>query len=232
MRGVDSGNWLEALEAKEAIGTALATFEGLRICLTCSFQAEGVVLLDLLRKRVSRIPVLFLDTGYHFAETYEFRDRLAKEWSLNVVNLYPRQTVSEQESQFGILHRTDPARCCQMRKVEPLLAALEDFDVWFTGLRREQSVTRRNVKKAEKHVLSSGKELWKINPLADWTASKVWTYLDANAIPWLPPYDEGYTSIGCEPCTAMPSDLEDPRSGRWGGARLECGLHTFSIRTG
>jgi phosphoadenosine phosphosulfate reductase len=190
------------------------------------------VVLDLLRKQIPRIPVLFLDTGYHFRETCDFRDRLRKEWSLNLVSIHPRQTAEEQESQFGILHRTDPARCCQLRKVDPLFAALENFDVWFTGLRRDQSPTRRNLKKVEKHVLPSGKLIRKISPLADWTASQVWTYLDANAIPWLPLYAEGYMSIGCEPCTVIPSDLRNPRSGRWGGARLECGLHTISLKIG
>jgi phosphoadenosine phosphosulfate reductase len=88
------------------------------------------------------------------------------------------------------------------------------------------------VRKVERHALPGGKTLWKISPLADWTSSQIWTYLDANAIPWLPLYDEGYGSIGCEPCTSLPADLENPRSGRWGGARLECGLHTISTRVG
>ncbi len=200
-------------------------------CLTSSFQAEDMVVLHLLRKRIPNVPVLFLETGYHFTKTYEYRDRMAREWSLNLVNVLPAQTVREQESAFGILYRSDPTRCCQLRKVEPLMRALEPFDLWFTGLRREQSPTRRNLKKVELHRLPSGKTLWKVSLLADWKWEQVWDYTDANKIPYLPQYDEGYLSIGCEPCTALPVDPDNPRSGRWGGTKLECGIHTFSSRT-
>lgn len=200
----------------------------LRACLTCSFQAEDIVVLNLLRKRLPDIPVLFLDTGYHFAETYQFRDKLAREWNLTLVNVLPRQTVREQESEFGILYRESPAQCCHLRKVDPLMESLEPFDVWFTGLRREQSPTRKNLKKVEQHRLPTGKILLKVSPLSDWTWSQVWEYTGANDLPYLPQYDRGYTSIGCEPCTAVPTDPEHPRSGRWGGRKLECGIHTFS----
>src|SRR5262252_191725 len=115
-------------------------------CITCSFQAEDMIVLDFLRQRLPRIPVLFLDTGYHFPETYAYRDQMAKAWNLNVQNLAAKQSVAEQEAQFGILNQTDPKRCCHLRKVEPLFAALDRFDVWFTGLRREQSPTRKNLK--------------------------------------------------------------------------------------
>jgi phosphoadenosine phosphosulfate reductase len=172
--------------------------------------------------------VLFLDTGYHFAQTYEYRDNMAKEWALQLVNVLPRQTAPEQESAFGTLYQTDPTRCCQLRKVDPLLGALEPFDVWFTGLRREQSPTRKNLKKIELHRLPTGKTLWKVSLLADWNWEQVWHYVNANGISHLPQYDDGYLSIGCEPCTALPVDPNNPRSGRWGGTKLECGIHTFS----
>jgi phosphoadenosine phosphosulfate reductase len=200
-------------------------------CLTCSFQAEDIVVLDLLRKRIPKIPVLFLETGYHFAETYDFRDQLAREWNLNLVNVTPKKTVAQQESELGILYRDEPTKCCQLRKVEPLFAALEPFEVWFTGLRREQSPTRKNLSKAEDHRLPSGKTVLKVSPLADWTWAKVWEYTGANHLNYLPQYDRGYVSIGCEPCTAPPADPGNPRSGRWGGKKLECGIHTFSERT-
>src|SRR6202167_6749971 len=116
------------------------------VCLTFSFQAEDMIVLDLLRKRLPEIPVLFLDTGYHFAETYAYRDRMQKEWNLNLKNLAAKQSVAAQESAFGILNRTDPTRCCHLRKVEPLMEGLQDYEVWFTGLRREQSPTRKNLK--------------------------------------------------------------------------------------
>jgi len=221
---------LETRSAEELLELVLAGRTAPRACLTCSFQAEDIIVLDLLRKRIPRIPVLFLETGYHFRQTYEFRDRIAREWDLNLVNVVPPKTVAQQESEFGILYLDEPAKCCQLRKVEPLAAALEPFDLWFTGLRREQSPTRKNLRKAEEHRLPSGKVLWKVSPLADWTWARVWEYTGANGLSYLPQYDLGYPSIGCEPCTALPEDPNNLRSGRWGGRKLECGIHTFSER--
>ena len=222
---------LETQSASEVIEAVLHQQGRGDACFTCSFQAEDVVLLHLLRQRLPRISVLFLETGYHFPETYEFRDRLVREWNLNLVNVIPQQTVQQQESAFGILYRENPTKCCQLRKVEPLLQALEPFNIWFTGLRREQSSTRRNLKKAELHHLPSGKALSKVSPLADWTWGKVWEYTASNKLSYLPQYDEGYLSIGCQPCTAIPDDPNNPRSGRWSGRKLECGIHTFSERS-
>jgi len=220
----------ETLSPEAVIGRALAENKG-SACITCSFQAEDMIVLDLLRKRLPEIPVLFLDTGYHFAATYEYRDRMAREWNLNVRNLTAKKSVPEQEAEFGILNRTDPSRCCHLRKVEPLFEALEEFDVWFTGLRREQSPTRKNLKVAEQHTLPSGRALLKVSPLAAWTWGDVWKYTAEQKIAYLPLYDAGYRSIGCEPCTSVPLDGADPRSGRWGGAKLECGIHTESKRS-
>ena len=189
-----------------------------------------MIVVDLLRKRLPKIPVLFLDTGYHFSETYAYRDRMTKAWDLNLRNLAAKQSVAEQEAQFGILNRTDPGRCCHLRKVEPLFSALEDFDIWFTGLRREQSPTRKNLKVVEHHVLPTGKTLLKVSPLAAWSWDQVWEHTGAHSIDHLPLYDFGYPSIGCEPCTAIPAAGADARSGRWGGRKLECGIHTESKR--
>lgn len=222
---------LESLPASEGLDFLLGMRDDSKACLTCSFQAEDMVVLDLLRRKIPDIPVVFLDTGYHFASTYEYRDRMAREWSLNVVNAIPKQTVPQQESQFGILYRSNPTQCCQMRKVEPLMAALEPYELWFTGLRREQSPTRKNLKKAEEHRLPSGKTLLKVSLLADWKWPQVWEYVQSRHIEYLPLYDQGYLSIGCEPCTALPEDPNNPRSGRWGGKKLECGIHTFSEKT-
>jgi len=108
---------VEGLAPEQVLDTILAARENARACLTSSFQAEDVAVLHLLRQRIRDVPVLFLDTGYHFPQTYEYRDRLAKEWSLHLVNVLPRQTVPEQESAFGILYQSDPTRCCQLRKV-------------------------------------------------------------------------------------------------------------------
>jgi len=194
-------------------------------CVTSSFQAECVALVHMLAAQRPGIPVLFLDTGYHFAETYAYRDHIVAELGLNLVNLLPRLTVPEQEGQFGILYQTAPSRCCEMRKVEPLFAGLEAYDVWFTGLRRDQSPTRKDLKVADDFRLPGGKVLRKISPLADWTAADVWAYLKHQGIPVLPRFDRGYTSIGCEPCTQLPFDPGNPRSGRWSGQKVECGIH-------
>lgn len=220
---------LETLSAGEVIDRVLAEHPG-AACITCSFQAEDMVVLHLLRQRLPRIPVLFLDTGYHFAETCAYRDRMARDWDLNLVNVIPKQTVAGQESEFGILNRSDPGRCCQLRKVEPLFTALHEFDIWFTGLRREQSPTRKNLKVAESHQLPDGKVLQKLSPLAAWDWERVWNYTAENRIVPLPLYDAGYRSIGCQPCTSVPLEGADARSGRWGGMKLECGIHTSSRR--
>jgi phosphoadenosine phosphosulfate reductase len=195
------------------------------VCVTSSFQAEDVVLLHLVRAILPRIPVLFLDTGYHFPETLAYRDRMTAAWDLHLINLLPEQTVAEQEAQFGILHQTAPDRCCGLRKVGPLFRALADFRVWVTGLRREQSKSRANLQVEEIFTLPGGTSLTKLNPLADWTTRDVWQYAEHHEIPLLPLYELGYTSIGCAPCTSLPLDPDDPRSGRWSGRKLECGIH-------
>jgi phosphoadenosine phosphosulfate reductase len=218
----------ESLPVDQALEILLDTGDRKKICITCSFQAEGMIVLHLLRKAIPEIPVLFLDTGYHFAQTYEYRDRIAREWQLNLINVLPQQTVAQQEGQFGILYQTNPAQCCQLRKVEPLMLSLEPYEFWFTGLRRQQSPSRKSLKMLEEHRLPSGKTILKVNPLADWTWKQVWNYVGAHQLSYLPQYDQGYLSIGCQPCTAIPDDPNNPRSGRWGGKKLECGIHTFS----
>ncbi|MFC6645240.1 phosphoadenylyl-sulfate reductase [Granulicella cerasi] len=174
------------------------------------------------------MPVIFLETGYHFPALIEYRDRLVNEWRLNLVNAMPKQTLAEHESQFGLLHIVQPTECCNLRKVEPLMRSLEPYSWWFTGLRREQSPTRAGLKKVEDHKLPTGKMLKKVSILADWDWARVEAYANEHGIPKLSLYDLGYTSIGCEPCTKIPEAGADPRSGRWGGKKLECGIHTFS----
>jgi phosphoadenosine phosphosulfate reductase len=211
-------------EAAKSIDSALE--KSAAPCVTSSFQVECVALVHMLIQRRPEIPVLFLETGYHFPETLAYRDRLTAEWNLNLVNLSARESVAEQEARFGILNQTEPDRCCRLRKVEPLFEGLAKFDTWFAALRREQSPTRANLQIEEPFKLPNGKLLRKISPLADWTNRDVWAYLSRHNIPPLPLYDQGYTSIGCQPCTAVPVNPEDPRSGRWQGKdKLECGIH-------
>jgi len=194
-------------------------------CLTCSFQAEGVLLAKLASEIDRDIPVLFLDTGYHFQETLEYRDRIAGEFGLNLINLQPRTTVAEQERQRGLLYQSEPDLCCKMRKVEPLFEAVGQYRVWLTGLRREQAKSRAELEETAWFTLPGGKQVLKVAPLAEWTTRDVWYACEQLSIPLLPLYAQGYSSIGCEPCTSRPTDPNDPRSGRWAGRKVECGIH-------
>jgi phosphoadenosine phosphosulfate reductase len=192
-------------------------------CVTSSFQAECVVLVHMLQQRQPGLPVLFLDTAHHFADTYTYRDEIARRWNLNLINL------RAAEPSVGLWQESTQA-CCARHKVEPLLRALQDYDVWFTGLRRDQSPSRANLQEVEPFALPTGKTLRKISPLAAWTTREVWAYAKAHDIPLLPLYDLGYTSIGCEPCTSLPVDPSDDRSGRWAGQKLECGIHIQPVK--
>ena len=202
--------------AIDLITSELASAE--RPCVTSSFQAECVVLVHMLRAVRPDIPVLFLDTVHHFSETYAYRDRLADAWKLNLVNLRAAEPAPGHW-----MVSTD--ECCARHKVQPLFSALAGYDTWFTGLRRDQSPSRANLAEAEAFRLPSGGSLRKVSPLAAWTMPEVLAYAEAHEIPLLPLYEQGYTSIGCEPCTVRPIDPANPRSGRWLGQKLECGIH-------
>jgi phosphoadenosine phosphosulfate reductase len=187
-------------------------------CVTSSFQAEDVVLVDLIRQVKPDVPVLFLETFHHFAETLAYRDEIAERWKLNLV------VLRAPEPSVG-LWQTSTDECCARHKVGPLFGALEGYGTWFTGLRREQSPSRANLQHVEPFALKSGKILRKVSPLATWTTKDVWMYAKRHEIPLLPLYELGYSSIGCEPCTTLPLDPSNPRSGRWQGQKLECGIH-------
>lgn len=212
-------------QVRNLLARELAAVGAGEACLTCSFQAEDVLLLYLVREVRPAIPVLFLDTGYHFQETYQYRDRIAAAWGIEVTNLLPAQTVAEQETAFGKLYISEPNRCCGLRKVEPLFAAVAGYKVWLTGLRREQARSRTALQVVDDFAVKPGIVVRKLSPFADWTTRDVWELAAYFGIPLLPLYDAGYTSIGCEPCTTLPTDPNDPRSGRWGGQKVECGIH-------
>jgi phosphoadenosine phosphosulfate reductase len=195
------------------------------VCLTCSFQAEDVLLTKLAIELDANLPILFLDTGYHFAETYAYRDRIAREWRLNLINLLPEHTVAEQEQEHGLLYQSAPDQCCKLRKVEPLFKAVAEYRVWLTGLRREQARSRAALEESALFTLPGGKQVIKLAPLAAWTTRDVWYACEQLSIPLLPLYERGYSSIGCQPCTSLPLDASDPRSGRWAGRKVECGIH-------
>lgn len=218
----------ESLSAQAFVAATIEASQGQRVCLTSSFQTEDMVVLHMLREHLADVPVIFLETGYHFPALLAYRDQLTREWGLNLINAMPVTTLEEHEGTHGLLHIVQPTACCQIRKVEPLMRSLEPYRWWFTGLRREQSPTRANLKKVEDHKLPTGTMLKKVSVLADWTWTQVEAYAREHGIPRLALYDQGYTSIGCAPCTAVPQAGADPRSGRWGGKKLECGIHTFS----
>jgi phosphoadenosine phosphosulfate reductase len=167
--------------------------------------------------------VIELDTHLFFKETYETRERLVERYGLRLVR--PQViTVAEQHRREGPnLWERHPDRCCHIRKVEPLVRALEPYDAWVSGVRRDQSPSRANLRKLES---SERYGVWKIQPLADWSEEDVWQYIVANDIPYNPLHDAGYRSIGCIPCTRPTRPDEEERAGRWAGSdKLECGIH-------
>ena len=222
---------LEKVTAEALVADVVHNVNAGEVCLTSSFQTEDMVVLHMLREHLRSVPVIFLETGYHFKALIEYRDRMVEEWGLNLINATPKTTLAEHEGQYGLLYIVQPTQCCAIRKVEPLMRSLEPYSWWFTGLRREQSPTRAALQKIEDHKLPSGKLMKKVSVLADWDLARVEAYASKHGIPRLTLYDQGYSSIGCEPCTAIPAVGADARSGRWGGKKLECGIHTFSEKS-
>ena len=214
---------VEAMTAEECLLWAYDRF-GSRLCLTCSWQKQSSVLVHMVSDLGIDIPVIELDTGLFFAETYETRERLVQRYGLELVR--PEViTVAEQHRQEGPnLWETNPDRCCHVRKVEPLERALKDYDAWISGIRREQSLTRKDAERVE---FSERYDVWKIQPLVDWDAKRVDAYIHVNEIPYNPLHDAGYPSIGCIPCTRPVSRDQDERAGRWADSdKIECGIHT------
>jgi phosphoadenosine phosphosulfate reductase len=219
---------IEAMPADEVLRWAYDEF-GDRLCLTCSWQKQSSVLVHLVSELGLGIDVIELDTHLFFKETYETREALVARYGLNLIR--PEIiTVAEQHNQEGPnLWESDPDRCCHIRKVEPLIHALEPYDAWVSGIRRDQSPSRASVRKVER---SERYGVWKIQPLADWDEDRVWSYIVANDIPYNPLHDAGYRSIGCIPCTRPIRPDEEERAGRWAGSdKLECGIHSEE-RTG
>jgi phosphoadenosine phosphosulfate reductase len=195
---------------------------------TCNYvvasNMQDAVLVDLAARVRPGVPVMFLDTGYHFVETIGTRDAIESVYDVRVLNVTPEHTVAEQDALKGKnLFASDPGECCRMRKVAPLGKALSGFSAWVTGLRRVEAPTRA---KAALISFDEAFKLVKINPLAAWTDEDMQSYIDEHDVLVNPLVYEGYPSIGCAPCTAKPVEGADPRSGRWQGlAKTECGLH-------
>lgn len=213
---------LEHATAEEIADWAVATF-GARLAVASSMQ--DTILPHLFGTRLPGVDTLFLETGYHFRETIETRETAARTLPITVVNVMPRQSVAEQDAEFGAeLFARDPNTCCFMRKVDPLARSLQGYDAWVTGARRADAVTRAQMPVVTWDDVHG---LVKINPLALWSDAQVEVYQTAHGLPRNPLVAQGYPSIGCEPCTRKVAPGEDPRSGRWAGTdKTECGIHT------
>jgi phosphoadenosine phosphosulfate reductase len=198
-----------------------------RVAIASAFQAEGTAIIHMAVEIRPDVPILFLETGFHFAETLSFKERLTEALGLNVMELTGDYTVERQDQRFGPrLYERDPKLCCELNKVTPFNRALEDLDGWITGMRRDSGWTRANAPILSWTELESGPRLLKVNPIANWTRRDAWTYLKQHDLPHNPLYDLGYSSIGCAPCTRMVFQGEDERAGRWSGLlKTECGIH-------
>ncbi|MFN2495271.1 MAG: phosphoadenylyl-sulfate reductase [Pseudonocardiaceae bacterium] len=216
-----AGRELEGAPAEEIMRWAVQTF-GTRFVVASSMQ--DAVLVHLAARVAPGVDVLFLDTGYHFAETIGTRDAVAAAYDVNLINVLPRQTVAEQDAEYGPkLHDRNPDLCCALRKVEPLERALAGYDAWATGVRRVDAPTR-----ADTPVVSYDAKRGKVKvaPMATWSDADVDRYIAEHNVLINPLLTAGYPSIGCAPCTRAVAPGEDPRAGRWAGlAKTECGLH-------
>ena len=192
--------------------------------LTCSFQHEGVVLAHMLQAIAPNTPIVFINTGYHFPETLAYRDLLVERYGWNVVEVGPAIPQEEFVRQHGPdLYRRNPDLCCEINKIEPLRRAIAGVRAWINGRRRDQAITRRGLPIIEE--LPSA--LVKVNPLARWTSKDTYYYLKNHEVPLHPLFEQGYTSIGCAPCTRPVVAGQDERAGRWPGQdKVECGIHT------
>lgn len=216
-----AGRDLEGASALEILGWADERFgSGWAVA---SSMADAVV-PSLAAQVRAGVDILFLDTGYHFAETIGTRDAVAATLPVNVRTLTARQTVAQQDASFGSrLYERNPDQCCALRKVMPLRAALKDYVAWASGLRRDETETRRNVKVVE---WDEQRSMVKLNPIAAWTQDDVDRYIAENGVLVNPLLFDGYGSVGCWPCTRRLKPGEDARAGRWSGTnKVECGLH-------
>ena len=196
---------------------------GDRLAMTSNFGVEGIVVLDHLRRVAPETPVIYLSTGFQFRETDLIKEKVRERFGLDIIEYEAPLSTEEQAVVYGPkLYERDPALCCQIRKVEPLARALSQYDGWIAALRRNQASTRaliRVVEWNERH------QLVKVNPLARWSRGEVWDYVLRHDLPYNALYDDGYSSIGCEPCTSRILPDAHERSGRWDGVRTECGIH-------
>ncbi len=217
-----AGRDLAEASAEEVVVWAARTF-GCSLAVACS-MAGDTVLPHLVARALPGVDVLFLQTGYHFAETLGTRDALAQVIDARIIDVLPAQGVAEQDAEYGPrLYERDPTLCCRLRKVDPINAELTGYEAWVTGIRREDNALRANARLVE---WDTAHQMVKVNPLAAWSFDDLVDYAGTYSVPVNLLLTDGYPSIGCAPCTRRVDPGEDPRSGRWAGlAKTECGLH-------
>ncbi len=216
------GDLLDGATALDILRWAAARYG--RLTFATGFGAEGCVVIDLIARHALPIDLFTLDTGVLFPETYALWKQLEQRYGVVIRAVTPELTIPAQALLHGPkLWEHEPDRCCELRKIAPLRHALAGYDGWITALRREQTPERKTARVVERDRKF---DLIKINPLAAWTHDDVWAHVYAHDVPVNPLHDQGYPSIGCQPCTTAVAADEDPRAGRWrGSAKNECGLH-------
>jgi phosphoadenosine phosphosulfate reductase len=222
----DLNERFEHAHPREIVRWALADSGLEPIAIASAFQADGTCVMHMASEIRPDVPILFLETGFHFAETLAFKARLTERLGLNVADVVGEHTVESQAAAFGDhLYERAPERCCDINKVQPMLAALLGYEAWITAFRRDSSPTRASAPIVERYELERGRWIVKVNPVATWSRRDTWAYLQEHDLPHNPLYDLGYASIGCAPCTRMRLPGEHEREGRWAGlSKWECGI--------
>ena len=210
----------------QTLAWAFETF-GNRVAISSAFGAEGMVLIDLASRVQKDFRLFTIDTEFLFPETYALMDKIERRYGIAIEKVYSLLSPEEQErTQGAALWSRDPDRCCNLRKVEPLLLKLGELDAWITSIRRDQTAARSGARRIEWDEKFG---LVKINPIVDWTSKEVWRYIQQHGVPYNSLHDQSYPSIGCTHCTGPVRTGEDPRAGRWPGlAKTECGLHVIT----
>jgi len=216
-------SYLQDRSPQEILSWAWSTF-GYQVVASSSFQTQSVPLLHMIGNTTPQLPVIFLDTGFHFSETLQFRDVLQQQFGLNILNVQPELNPQQLAKEHGEkLYDRNPSLCCHLNKVEPMKQAVKGLRAWITGVRADQTARRRQLNVIE--LQEDG--LIKIHPLLNWTKKDVWEYVDEHRLPAHPLLEKGYVSVGCAPCTRPVFAGENERAGRWRNmAKTECGLHT------
>jgi phosphoadenosine phosphosulfate reductase len=213
---------LENYSPNEILEWAWNNF-GPSVAMTSSFQTQSLPLLHMISQTAPELPVLFIDTGFHFPETLAYRDQIVELLDINLQIIKPKVGIQRFKKTYGDLYRTDPDLCCYMNKIQPLNEALKGFNAWISGIRRDQTLERANTKVIARQ--DNGR--YKISPMVRWTRADIWKYVNDHDLPNHPLLSQGFLSIGCAPCTKSVLPGEGERSGRWPGSdKTECGLHT------